>query len=129
MKLKNIHHIAIIASNIEASKNFYSKILGFKIIRKTYREERDSWKVDLQVNSHTQIELFSFPSLPKRVTKPEALGLRHLAFEVDSLDEAISNLSSNNIDVEEIRVDEITGKRFVFFFDPDGLPLELYEKS
>lgn len=129
MKFNKIHHIAIIASDIEISKKFYSKVLGLPIIKETYRKNRDSWKIDLQVNSTTQIELFSFPNSPQRLTHPEALGLRHLAFEVGSLEKAIDHLTSNGIDVEDIRVDETTGRRFTFFTDPDNLPLELCEKE
>lgn len=114
MKFNRIHHIAIIASDIDKSKAFYSKVLGFSIIRETYRKERDSWKIDLLVNSVTQIELFSFPNAPKRPSWPEAIGLRHLAFEVDFLEETIAHLKANNIEVENIRTDETTGKRFAF---------------
>lgn len=128
MKFRNIDHIAIIASDINISKDFYSGILGFPIISQQHRKERDSWKIDLKVNDQTSIELFSFPNSPKRVSYPEALGLRHLAFKVDSLGEIINHLKENNIEVENIRVDEVTGKRFTFIKDPDGLPLELYER-
>ncbi len=129
MKFGQIHHIAIIASNIDVSKDFYSKVLGFPIIRETFRKERNSWKIDLQVNPITQIELFSFPAAPPRPSRPEAIGLRHLAFAVEDLDEAVKHLKSNKIEVEDIRVDETTGKRFTFFADPDNLPLEIYEGS
>lgn len=127
MKFKSIHHVAIIASDIDKSKDFYSKILGFEISKETYRKERDSFKIDLKINDQSQIELFSFPNSPKRVSYPEALGLRHLAFEVENLDQAVNHLKENNIEVEEVRLDEITGKRFTFFKDPDNLPLEVYE--
>lgn len=126
MNLKKIHHVAIIASNYEKSKNFYVNILGLEIIREVYREERDSFKLDLKIGE-CQIELFSFKSPPKRPSYPEACGLRHLAFQVDDIKLEVENLLSNGIDVEDIRVDELTGKRFTFFSDPDGLPIELYE--
>lgn len=126
MLFGKIHHIAIICSDINRSKDFYSKTLGFSIIKETYRKERDSWKIDLKVNE-IQIELFSFPNSPKRLTYPETLGLRHLAFEVENLDQAVNLLKKDNIEVEEIKIDELTGKRFTFFKDPDNLPLEIYE--
>lgn len=128
MKFKGIHHIAIIVSDINKSKDFYSRILGFSIIKETYRKEKDSWKIDLKVNEQTQIELFSFSNSPKRLTYPEALGLRHIAFQVENINEIVEYLKQNNVDVEDIKVDEVTGKRFTFFNDPDNLPLELYEK-
>ena len=124
----NIHHIAIIASDYERSKHFYTQILGFEILREVYREARDSYKLDLLVNGHYQIELFSFPSPPPRPSYPEATGLRHLAFEVDDIKEAKKYLESYNIKVEDIRVDEFTGKKFCFFADPDDLPIEFYER-
>ena len=127
MKLNKIHHTAIICSNYEKSKHFYSEILGLKIINEIYREDRASYKLDLKVGNYNQIELFSFPNCPKRLSYPEALGLRHLAFEVDDIEEAVNCLNSYNIEVEPIRIDEITNKKFVFFKDPDDLPIELYE--
>lgn len=123
-----IHHVAIIASNYEVSKAFYAETLGFEIIKETYRDERDSWKLDLRVNEQTQIELFSFPTPPKRVSGPEAAGLRHLAFHVDDVDDVRKSLKEKNIAMEEVRIDPITKKRFFFFADPDGLPLEVYER-
>jgi len=123
-----IHHIAIICSDYEKSKNFYVRILGFKVIKETYREERKSYKLDLALNEDYIIELFSFPNPPKRISRPEAQGLRHLAFEVDSLEQAVSYLQSKGIETEPVRVDKLTGKRFTFFNDPDQLPLEMYEK-
>ncbi|MDZ5254417.1 VOC family protein [Clostridium sp. LIBA-8841] len=126
MNLKKIHHVAIIASDYEKSKNFYVNILGLEIIREVYREERDSFKLDLKIGE-CQIELFSFKNPPKRPSYPEACGLRHLAFKVDDIKLEVENLLSNGIEVEDIRVDELTGKRFTFFSDPDGLPIELYE--
>lgn len=125
----DLHHVAIIASDYARSKHFYTKILGFKILHETYRAERQSYKLDLKVGEHGQIELFSFPNPPTRPTRPEACGLRHLAFAVVNLDETIAQLSSHNIPTEPIRIDEITGRRFTFFRDPDDLPLELYEQQ
>ncbi|KKR24806.1 MAG: Glyoxalase/bleomycin resistance protein/dioxygenase [Candidatus Daviesbacteria bacterium GW2011_GWB1_39_5] len=127
MIIKKFHHVAIICSNYEISKKFYTEVLGFKIIKETYREERGSYKLDLRVGETDQIELFSFPNPPKRPSRPEAQGLRHLAFEVVNLDESISYLKNKNITTEEIRIDPVTGKRVTFFSDPDNLPLERYE--
>ncbi|MBT2667209.1 VOC family protein [Bacillus sp. ISL-4] len=128
MKVKKIHHVAIICSDYEKSKNFYVNILGCDIENETYRTERKSYKLDLMVGGEYQLELFSFPDSPNRPSYPEARGLRHLAFEVDDINQAIEDLEKENIPVEPIRVDELTGKRFTFFFDPDDLPLEIYEK-
>jgi len=127
MKINKIHHIAVICSNYEMSKKFYTEVLGLKILSEVYREKRQSYKLDLMVNDLYQIELFSFPNPPGRPTQPEAVGLRHLAFEVDNIYEAVQELTEKGIVVEEIRVDPITDKKFTFFQDPDGLPLELYE--
>jgi glyoxylase I family protein len=127
MKLKKIHHIAVICSNYETAKDFYVRILGLTPVREVYREERDSYKLDLEVNGQYQIELFSFPNPPARVNYPEAAGLRHLAFEVDNIEEAVNHLTLNGVSVEEIRIDPYTEKKFIFFADPDGLPIELYE--
>ena len=126
MQFNSIHHVAIICSDYNKSKHFYSKILGFQIINETYREKRDSYKLDL-VNNNIRIELFSFNQPPKRTSRPEACGLRHLAFGVDNILKAIDYLLQHDIICEEIRVDESTGKKFTFFSDPDELPLELYE--
>lgn len=128
LKLNRVHHIAIICSDYAKSKRFYTEVLGLKIVREVYREQRQSYKLDLEVGDLYQIELFSFPDPPARPSRPEAAGLRHLAFEVDDLDEAVAHISSFGVDIEPIRVDETTGKRFTFFADPDGLPLELYER-
>ncbi|MBH9968862.1 VOC family protein [[Bacillus] enclensis] len=128
MNLKRIHHVAIICSDYEASKDFYVNKLGLKPIREMYREERQSYKLDLALEGEYVIELFSFPEAPDRPSYPEARGLRHLAFEVDEIEESISELKRNGIETEEIRLDPYTEKRFTFFQDPDGLPLELYEK-
>jgi glyoxylase I family protein len=127
MKINKIHHVAIICDNYEASKKFYVDILKFSVIHEAYRSERDSYKLDLKVSDRDTIELFSFPSPPPRPSKPEACGLRHLAFEVDNIEDSVDYLISQGVNVEPIRVDEITGKKFTFFQDPDNLPLEIYE--
>ena len=127
MHLKSVHHIAVICANYEKSKFFYTHILGFSIVREIFRAERNSYKLDLALNNVFTIELFSFPNPPARPSQPESCGLRHLAFEVDNIEVAIQELKSNGVDCEPIRVDEFTQKRFTFFADPDGLPLELYE--
>jgi len=121
-----IHHVAIICSNYTRSKQFYTQILGFEVIAEHYRKERDSYKLDLLVGSQ-QIELFSFPHAPQRPSFPEAQGLRHLAFSVTDIDQVIVQLEEKGVEVEPVRIDEYTGKRFTFFADPDGLPLEIYE--
>jgi glyoxylase I family protein len=126
--LKSIHHVAIICSDYEVSKKFYTEILGLKIMAEHYRPERQSYKLDLKLGDHYVIELFSFPNPPERPSRPEAAGLRHLAFTVNNIDEVIQQLTDMGVTTEPIRVDEYTGKRFTFFSDPDGLPLELYEK-
>ena len=128
LKLNKIHHITIIASDYKKSKRFYTEILGLKIVREVYREKRDSYKLDLEVGDQYQIELFSFPNPPARPSGPEAAGLRHLAFEVDNLDLAIEMVTKLGVIVEPVRVDEFTNKRFTFFADPDGLPIEFVEK-
>ncbi len=125
--LKSIHHVAIICSDYERSKHFYAVILDLEIIAENYRENRNSYKLDLKLADGGQIELFSFGSSPARPSYPEALGLRHLAFAVESVELMSDYLSSKNIEVEPIRVDEYTHKKFTFFSDPDGLPLEIYE--
>jgi glyoxylase I family protein len=125
--LEAIHHVALICSDYERSKHFYSRILQFPIIREVWRAERQSWKCDLQLGS-AQIELFSFPDPPPRPSRPEARGLRHLAFNVKNLEPVIARLESFGISIEPIRIDEHTQRRFTFFSDPDGLPLELYEE-
>lgn len=128
LNINKIHHAAIICSDYEASKHFYTHIMGFTILAENYREERDSYKLDLEVNGTYAIELFSFPNPPARVSRPEAAGLRHMAFEVDDIETSIAWLENNSVLCEPIRVDEFTNKRFTFFADPDGLPLEFYEK-
>lgn len=127
LKINQIHHVAIICSDYEKSKHFYTDVMGFEVEAEVFREFRNSWKLDLKVNGQYQIELFSFPDPTPRPSRPEAAGLRHLAFAVSDLQEAILFLSTKNVETEPIRVDEFTGKRFTFFADPDGLPLELYE--
>ncbi|WP_455427013.1 VOC family protein [Dryocola sp. LX212] len=126
--LKQVHHIAIIASDYQVSKHFYCDILGFTLEAEAYREARDSWKGDLALNGQYVIELFSFPFPPARPSRPEACGLRHLAFSVDDLDRAVEHLEKHGVACEEIRIDPFTDKRFTFFADPDGLPLELYQQ-
>lgn len=127
MLFSGIHHVAIICSDYKVSKHFYTEILQLKIIREVYRQERKSYKLDLQLPGEAQIELFSFESPPPRVSRPEACGLRHLAFRAADLAVAVTQLKENGIQCEPVRTDEYTGKRFTFFSDPDGLPLELYE--
>jgi glyoxylase I family protein len=128
LKLNRIHHIAIICSDYQKSKQFYSEILGLTIKQEVFRKERNSYKLDLEVAGLYQIELFSFPDPPERPSRPEATGLRHIAFEVDDIEEAVRHIQSHDIFIEAIRIDEFTGKRFTFFADPDGLPIEFYEK-
>ncbi|WP_112479143.1 VOC family protein [Vibrio variabilis] len=126
--LKGTHHIAIICSDYPRSKEFYTEVLGLNVLAENYREARDSYKLDLELPDSTQIELFSFPGSPPRPSFPEAQGLRHLAFVVDDIDQAVNKLVGHGIAVEPIRIDEYTGKRYTFFQDPDGLPLELCEE-
>lgn len=126
--LNKVHHIALICSDYQKSKKFYTEVLGLEIIREVYRENRDSHKLDLALNGTYIIELFSFPDPPQWVSRPEATGLRHLAFEVDDLEKVIAHLEKFKIEVEPIRIDEFTGKRFTFIADPDNLPIEFYEK-
>lgn len=128
LALHSIHHIAIICTDYQASKEFYTSLLGLEIQQEVYREHRDSWKCDLTLNGHYVIELFSFPHPPARPSRPEAAGMRHLAFEVLDIEREVATLNEKGIEVEEIRVDEYTGKRFTFFADPDDLPIELYER-
>ena len=128
MKIEKFHHVAIICSDYERSKHFYVEILSFPIIQETFRAERNSYKLDLRVGDRDQIELFSFPEPPPRPSRPEAQGLRHLAFSVADLEQTVAHLTSQGVAVEESRLDYLTGKRFAFFQDPDGLPLELYER-
>lgn len=127
MQLVRFHHVAIIASDYTRSRRFYTEALGLRVVAETYRAARDSYKLDLALPDGTQIELFSFPSPPPRPTRPEACGLRHLAFAVTDLDAVIDRLTGLGVGTEPVRVDELTGQRFTFFADPDDLPLELYE--
>jgi glyoxylase I family protein len=125
--LPAIHHVALICSAYARSKAFYTETLGFRILHEVYRAERDSWKLDLEVSPGVSLELFSFPSPPPRPSRPEAQGLRHLAFAVSDVKAVIATLEARGVSCEPIRVDEYTGRRFTFFADPDGLPIELYE--
>jgi len=129
MHLLGLHHVALIASDYARSKHFYTHILGLRVLRETFRAERDSYKLDLELPDGAQLELFSFPAPPPRPTRPEACGLRHLALSVADLDAAIAHLAQHGVAVEPVRVDEFTDRRFTFFADPDGLPLELYEQA
>lgn len=127
MQLKKIHHIAIICTDYQRSKAFYTTILGLQIIREVYRQERDSYKLDLSLNGEYVIELFSFPSPPPRPSRPEAAGLRHLAFAIENIEAVVVELKEKAIAVEPVRTDEFTGRQFTFIADPDGLPIEFYE--
>lgn len=127
LNLRSVHHIAIICSDYQRSKQFYTQLLGLEVIQEVYRKERNSYKLDLALKGNYIIELFSFPNPPARVSRPEALGLRHLAFSVSDLQKSVAYLVEHDITVEPIRIDDSTGKRFTFFEDPDGLPIELYE--
>ncbi|MBC6696559.1 SMU1112c/YaeR family gloxylase I-like metalloprotein [Hymenobacter puniceus] len=129
LPLLHVHHIAIIAANYVRSKHFYTEVLGLRVIREVYREARQSWKLDLALGEQYIIELFSFPNPPRRLTQPEATGLRHLAFAVSNIEATVRHLSTHGIISEPIRVDEFTGRRFTFIEDPDGLPLEFYEEA
>lgn len=128
LSLNKVHHIAIICSDYTASKHFYTEILGLTVIQEVYRSERRSYKLDLAINGHYCLELFSFPDPPQRPSRPEAAGLRHLAFEVDNINSTREYLLASDIEAEVIRTDEYTGKRFLFIADPDDLPIEFYEK-
>lgn len=127
MKLNSVHHIAIIVSDIEKAREFYIYKLGFEVIRENYRKERGDWKLDLRVDEHTELEIFAEKNPPKRVNRPEACGLRHLAFRVESVEETVKELTEMGIECEPIRTDSYTGGKMTFFFDPDGLPLEIHE--
>lgn len=128
LHLNKVHHIAVICSDYQRSLDFYTQVLGFRILAEHYRKERQSYKTDLALGDEYVIELFSFPSPPRRATHPEATGLRHLAFEVENLEGEVCELNRLGIAHEEVRTDEFTGKRFLFLQDPDGLPIELYER-
>ncbi|MDT7855760.1 VOC family protein [Rubrivirga sp. S365] len=127
LRLLGVHHVAVIASDYARSRRFYTETLGLPVLAETYRAARGSHKLDLGLPDGTQIELFTFPGAPPRPSRPEAQGLRHLAFAVDDLDAAVAHLEADGVEVEAVRRDEGTGRRFTFFADPDGLPLELYE--
>lgn len=128
MKINKVHHIAIITSDYKKAVHFYKDILEFTLKKETYRPTRQSYKADLYLNDEYTIELFSFPNPPKRLSYPEATGLRHLAFEVDNIENTFEELDSKGIRPQEIRIDELTGKKFFFITDPDELPIEFYEK-
>jgi glyoxylase I family protein len=128
MNILAVHHIAILTDKYEDSKRFYTEVLGFQVLKETYREQRQSYKLDLAINGLYQIELFSFPDFRQRASFPEAKGLRHLAFAVNDIDSAVMELKQKGVSTEEIRTDEITGKKFCFFYDPNDQPLELYER-
>ncbi len=128
MNLLGVHHVALICSDHQRSKRFYVDVLELEVVSEVFREARGSYKLDLRLPDGTQLELFSFPSPPPRPSYPEACGLRHLAFAVQDLDAAVTHLEQHGVAVEPVRVDEYTGRRFTFFTDPDGLPLELYER-
>lgn len=126
MQLTKVHHVAIIGSNYEASRHFYVDLLGFTVIRENYREARNDWKIDLQL-ADMELELFIIPGCPPRPSYPEAYGLRHLAFRVESVDETIRELAAKGIETEPVRIDPYTNGKMTFFHDPDGLPLEIHE--
>lgn len=127
MKLTSIHHIAIIVSDIESARDFYVNKLGFDVIRENYRVDRQDWKLDLRINETTELEIFAEKDPPARVNHPEARGLRHLAFHVESVINTVNELNALGIHCEPIRTDSYTGERMTFFFDPDGLPIEIHE--
>lgn len=126
MNLTKVHHVAIIGTDYEKSKHFYVDLLGFQVIREIYREHRDDWKIDLRL-ADCELELFIIKTAPKRPSYPEAAGLRHLAFAVESVDATVAELNALGIETEPVRIDEVTGKKMTFFFDPDGLPIEIHE--
>lgn len=125
--LLSIHHAAIICSDYQRSRRFYTEVLGLRVIGENFRETRQSWKLDLALPDGAQLELFSFPNPPLRPSRPEAQGLRHLAFAVRDVTQCKRHLEAQGVVVEDVRTDEYTGRRFTFLADPDGLPLELYE--
>lgn len=128
MRILGTHHVAVICSDYARSRRFYTEVLGLAVVAEAHRAARDSYKLDLRLPDGSQVELFSFPTPPPRPSYPEACGLRHLAFAVADLNAAVAHLTSHGVAVEAVRVDGYTGKRFTFFADPDGLPLELYEQ-
>lgn len=127
MDIQAIHHVAILTDDYERSKFFYTTVLGFEILKETYRAERQSYKLDLAINGQYQIELFSFPEFKERASFPEQKGLRHLAFAVADIEKSVAELVSKGVAVQSIRTDELTSKKFCFFYDPNGQPMELYE--
>lgn len=129
MKLNRVHHVAVLCSDYEKSLAFYRDVLGLEVLSEHYRAERQSYKTDLALNGEFVVELFSFPDPPKRVTNPEATGLRHLAFEVDDVDDVMKEVVQKGVPCEKVRIDPLSGKKFVFCFDPDDLPIEFYEKA
>lgn len=129
MHLSSIHHVALICSDYPRSKRFYTQVLGLRVLAEVYREARDSYKLDLALPDGSQLELFSFPDPPPRPSYPEACGLRHLAFAVADIDACVAELKAQAIAVEDVRIDEYTGRRYTFFADPDGLPIEFYERG
>ncbi|ATE73686.1 SMU1112c/YaeR family gloxylase I-like metalloprotein [Lysobacter capsici] len=129
MHLSSIHHVALICSDYPHSKRFYTQVLGLRVLAEVYREARGSYKLDLALPDGGQLELFSFPDPPPRPSYPEACGLRHLAFAVADIDACVAELKAQAIAVEDVRVDEYTGRRYTFFADPDGLPIEFYERE
>ena len=124
-----IHHLAIIVSNYDAARRFYVDILGLPIIRENYRPQKDEIKLDLKWGTDRELEIFVRKNPPPRPGWPgfEAAGLRHLAFRTQNIEETAAYLSNHGIKIEPIRRDEYTGEKMTFFFDPDGLPLELHE--
>lgn len=129
MHLSSIHHVALICSDYPRSKRFYTQVLGLRVLAEVYREARGSYKLDLALPDGGQLELFSFPDPPPRPSYPEACGLRHLAFAVADIDTCVAELKAHAIAVEDVRIDEYTGRRYTFFADPDGLPIEFYERE
>lgn len=127
--INGFHHVAVIVSDYDQSKAFYCDLLGLQIVAENFRAERQSWKLDLAIPGGGQLELFTFPDAPPRPTRPEAQGLRHLAFSVDDIEAAVAYLEQNDVPAEAIRLDPYTHRRFTFFQDPDGLPVELYESA
>lgn len=128
MKLNKIHHVAVLCSDYAKSKAFYSEVLGLEVLSENYRAERESYKTDLALNGEFVVELFSFPHPPKRLSRPEAAGLRHLAFEVDDVEATLAEVAAKGVPHEQVRIDPFSGKKFVFCFDPDDLPIEFYER-
>jgi glyoxylase I family protein len=129
LPLRGLHHVALITADYARARDFYHRILGLPIVSESWRAERQSWKLNLQLPDGTQLELFSFPTPPARLSRPEACGLRHLALSTDNLDALRAALLHQQVTCEEIRLDELTGQRFFFCQDPDQLPIEFYETA